>query len=173
MADRPTPPGEPSPDAPAEAPSRARGLPLWTPLVAAVLAVGFALAVAAVTCGPLLTIVNPPMPPVYPGATLLNAEHIDYGVDKWQYRTDDDACQVYALFAEAALRCAPLPPGFCAAPRTPPPDANSLYVGQCRGRGEAWPFYWVWEVVMREVFTDDSTHTEFDLSRTVYWGTGE
>lgn len=167
MDERPAPPPEDQADAPP------RGLPLWVPLVAAVLAVAFALAVAALTCGPLLVIVNPPMPPIYPDATLLEVEHIDHGIDTWRYRADADVCDVLALYEAEALRCSPLPPGFCAAPRTPPSEAATRFVTQCRGRGEAWPFYWLWEMVLREGYGEDGAYSEFDISRTVYWSTGD
>ena len=149
-----------------------RGVRWWIPLLVSMVAVGFALVVAGLICGPLSSIVSPPMPPIYAGATLLGAQNEDYGVDSWQYRTDDDVCQVFEFYRREALRCAPMSAAFCEAPRTPPPNASSRYASQCSGRGEAWPFHWVWQVILRETYTPDGPHTEFDLTRTVYWGTG-
>lgn len=165
QADLP-PPGE------AAAPPQRRGVPLWLPLAAALLAVVFALGVAAVACGPLLAIVNPPMPPLYPGVTLLDSRRVDYGVDEWTYRTDADPCEVVAFYLQHARSCTPLALGFCAAPREPGTDEATRFVAMCSGGGAVGPFSWRWRVSMRAVYSDDTPHTAFELSRTMYWGTG-
>ncbi len=149
------------------------GIPLWLILVAALGLMACGLLVASAICGPLYLIVFPPGPPHYPGATKIESHHTAHGVDSWRYRSADDVCDVYAMYQAEADYCHPVRT-FCDVARKPPRDGSGFRtMTACYGTGKAGMFSWEWKAVLYEFYAEDgSPYTEFELSRTVYWGTG-
>ncbi len=141
-------------------------------IVVSILAVSLALVVGLQIISVLYAVLFPLTPPVpQAGVNLLDHSSAAYGVDEWLYGTQQDPCEVLAFYqqAQSQVSCR-VAPGQCNAvlQRTDPlsPSDN---IGSCTGAVYFSEFAMSWSVVIAGGYRDDSSPTQFRVSREVYW----
>jgi hypothetical protein len=154
---------------PQSSPRAPRGL---LPLLIALLAVGLAIYIGTQVVGVLYSMVAPPLPPKPDSLTELSHTNDAYGVDTWQYATDQDACSLARYYESSGATCIYAPDrcegGFV--------DLNNVQQGdnvaQCYGSTRFSIFAMTWEAIIATGYSAEQGVTQFLLSREVYW-TGE
>jgi hypothetical protein len=139
-------------------------------VLAALLAVIFALYMGLQVIGVLFSIAAPPQPPLPEDARQVEYSSTAYGVDEWVYTTQQDACRVFEYYQDLSAECSLLS-NLC---RTETSDASAsspLNVARCSGEVVFSIFAMRWNAVIATGYNAEEP-THFRLSREVYW-TGE
>ncbi len=146
-----------SPDEPGE-----RGFPIVVALIAGALVLLLTLLIGPRVLGILTGIVAPPEPPLPSQADLVNYELPVHGVDRWQYTTGENLCQLIAFYRPLATQC-PVLPLDCGGTAQ-----DSDFMAACYGDVEFSIFAMRWQlrVPLRSV---GGPPLHFEVWRDVYW----
>lgn len=113
----------------------------------------------------LYGLVAPPDMPLLPDAREVSHESVVYGVDAWEYRTAQNACEVITFYREAGGVCE-LEGDWCAGKQD-----TIVYqdpVGVCTGSETFSIFPMRWRAEIRAGY-HGVDGTGFSLSRTIFW----
>ncbi len=141
-----------------------------------VILLGFGLTITVI-CGVLVGpravsvlygLVAPPDAPLPSPVREVSHQSEVYGVDTWEYRTAQNACDVIAFYREAGGTCE-LEGEWCSAK-----DDTTLYadpVGTCTGSETFSMFFMRWRAEIRAGYRGEDG-TGFTLNRTIFWTDG-
>jgi hypothetical protein len=141
-------------------------------LLVGIFALALAVFIATQVIGVLYAIVFPPAPPLPDKTTVISHKNIAYGVDDWEYGTDQDACRVVQFYAEKGGACRAAP--FQCAPNPSPDDltpgqnTEGQHVARCVGQTQFSVFAMRWEAIIAANYQAQGK-THFRLTREVYW----
>jgi hypothetical protein len=132
------------------------GVPLWLPLLASIIALGFAAFIAIRICPTLSGLVAPPDPVLPPGAVLQSRESKGTE-DQWVYTTTMKACEVARFYEKAWGKCVYDPGSGCNG-KAPSINAPSLAIARCEGNQSISQFnvYW-WTTIAGNTDAQGST----------------
>ena len=141
-----------------------QGLPLGIALIAAGVALLFAILVGPRLVGLLSAILSPPLPPIPADVIEVSYEELAYGIDNWTYQTDSNICDLIAFYESNEGQCPVLPP-TC---QSGDPQVDQEYLALCTGdiAFAAFMMRWRLEIPHR---SSNSTSLNFHLSRQISW----
>jgi len=161
----------PSPPTPRQRRSRpAKGVPMWVPLVALIIAVLFAALVLLRIGGTLSALVARPQPVLPPGAVLQSTGSDSVG-DWWIYQTDMPACQVAKFYKDTLGTCVFNPASGCQSDGSTGPQFDvpgGQQIAECSGRQVIGAYSAMWRSYISIVFdpkTPDQSPTLFRIYR--------
>ncbi len=139
------------------------GVPLWLPLLAGVIALGFAVFIAIRICPTLSAIVAPP-DPVLPPDSVLQSRESKGTEDNWLYYTTTPACKVAEFYAKAWGGQCVYDPGSGCTNTAPRLSGQSTTIARCEGRQKISQFdiYW-WTTISAGI--DEKNTTAFKVYR--------
>jgi hypothetical protein len=161
-------PVTPPPTPPVSSKADEGGVPLWLPLVAGVIALAFAVFVAA-RIGPTLSALVTPPDPVLPANSVLKLKESVGTRDEWVYEAPLSACEVVKIY-ETAFK--PFEGGGCVFSPTAGCRSGGMggggprsAVARCGGKQTISNFNIQWSVVI--AVGDTSQKTSFRIYREV------
>jgi hypothetical protein len=144
----------------------------WLIIILGIVALGLAVIISTQVLGVLYVIIFPPQAPLPGDVTLTSHTNEDYGVDKWFYSTQQDACAIVQFYIANGGECR-IAPFQCAVTNSDQEivtaDATpGQQVATCEGQSTASIFAWRWEANITTSKTPDAK-AEFALTREMYW----
>jgi hypothetical protein len=161
-------PEQPSDTPPVAAPP-ASGVPLKVILLG-ILAVLLAVFIGTQVLGVLYTILFPPAPPLPANTTQISHQNLDYGVDDWEYGTDQSGCDVVTFYMDkgGVCRAAPFACGGQLSLGDNSGDGSAEHVARCVGETHVSLFAMRWEAIIATGYSSGGK-THFRLTREMYW----
>lgn len=147
------------------APEESRGVPLWTVLLAMLVALALAALILSRVAGPLYALLFPPEVPVPPDAQVVEHQKPEHGAEYWVYRTVQSGQAVAAFYEGKGSTCrySPLPDYVT----DPASERGGPYgVALCQGSDRVAGVGVSWEVIIHAGYSDEVGPTMFRL--TVY-----
>ena len=127
------------------------------------------LAIALQVVPVLFAVAFPPLPPLPDGINERAYENISYGVDRWDYASDRNACAIIADFEAFGGACPAL--GTTCFGVQPGDDLE--WFGRritCGGETPFAGFLMQWRATITTAPDDESAETTFSLRREIFWG---
>lgn len=166
MTENPIPVVEPPPS-PGD---KARGLPLWIPLLGLLVAFLIALFVGVQIVPTLSAVIAPPNPPLPTTGTMtvLLREQKGAGLDEFLYGTDQKGCDVARFYESRLGDCTYDPDSACQTPGGTRPIQPGLgqLVAQCTGTDSIGAYRLRWTVYISTGYTQGG-QTHFRVVREV------